>query len=234
MTQEQFIKQIASIICEIAPSYNILCPSAVIAQAILESGSGTSELAKNAHNYFGLKYRPNRCPTACGTYYKTGSEQNSDGSYTSSAMQWLKFKNMRDGVIGYFDFTNISNYKNLKGVTNPKTYLKNIKAAGYATSIFYVTKVMNIVNKYDLTKYDGHKDEVQTTKYYRVQVGVFSKIENAKTLQRQLQTAGFSTTIKNINGLYKVQIGAYSKKENANACLKKVKAKGFNAFITHN
>ena len=93
---------------------------------------------------------------------------------------------------------------------------------------------MNIVNKYDLTKYDGHKDEFQTTKYYRVQVGVFSKIENAKTLQRQLQTAGFSTTIKNINGLYKVQIGAYSKKENANACLKKVKAKGFNAFITHN
>ena len=48
-------------------------------------------------------------------------------------MQWCKFKDMENGVIGYFDFINIPNYKNLKGVTDPRKYLENIKADGYAT-----------------------------------------------------------------------------------------------------
>lgn len=128
--------------------------SPIIAQAILESASGTSELAKNAHNYFGLKYRAGRCPSACGVYYKVGSEQNKDGTYVSSNMQWTKFSTMDAGIKGYFDFINISNYSNLKGVSDPQTYLENIKKDGYATSINYVQNNMNVINKYNLTKYD--------------------------------------------------------------------------------
>lgn len=127
MTKEQFIEKIASLVKKYADSYDIKVISPIIAQACLESAYGTSELATNAHNYFGLKYRPNRCPSACGIYHKIGSEQNADGSYTSSAMQWMKFESMEKGIIGYFDFINISNYANLKNVTNPKIYLENIK-----------------------------------------------------------------------------------------------------------
>ncbi len=149
-----FIEQIAPIIQKYAPQYEIKVCSPIIAQAILESASGTSELAVNAHNYFGLKYRANRCPSACGVYYKIGSEQNKDGSYTSSAMQWMKFSNMDNGVKGYFDFINIANYKSVKSVVDPETYLKNIKSAGYATSLNYVQNLMNVIKKYNLTKYD--------------------------------------------------------------------------------
>lgn len=156
-----FIEQIAPYIQKYAPQYGIKVCSPIIAQAILESASGTSELAKNAHNYFGLKYRAGRCPSACGIYYKNGSEQNKDGSYTSSAMQWMKFPNMDAGVKGYFDFINISNYSNLKGVTVPKTYLENIKKDKYATSISYVQNNMNIINKYNLTKYDIENEVVK-------------------------------------------------------------------------
>ena len=102
MTREQFIEKIAPIIVKYAPQYNVLCPSAVIGQAVLESDGGNSELAVQACNYFGLKYRANRCPSACGIYYKNGSEQNADGSYTTSAMQWMKFESMEKGIIGYF------------------------------------------------------------------------------------------------------------------------------------
>ena len=151
MTQKQFIKEIAKYVQKYAPQYNIKVCSPIIAQAILESASGTSELAVNANNYFGLKYRPGRCPSASGIYYKVGSEQNADGSYVSSAMQWMKFSNMENGVKGYFDFINIANYKSLKGVTNPETYLKNIKAAGYATSLKYVDNLMAVIKKYNLT-----------------------------------------------------------------------------------
>ena len=150
-----FIEQIASYVQKYAPLYDIRVCSPIIAQAILESASGTSELAVNAHNYFGLKYRKNRCPSACGFYYKIGFEQDSKtGQYVSSNMKWFKFSDMCNGVRGYFEFINVSNYRNLKGVTDPETYLKNIKADGYATSINYVQNLMAVIKKYNLTQYD--------------------------------------------------------------------------------
>ena len=82
----EFINQIAPYIQKYAPSYGIRVYSPIIAQAVLESASGTSELAQNAHNYFGLKYRAGRCPTACGVYHKIGSEQNNDGSDRKSVV----------------------------------------------------------------------------------------------------------------------------------------------------
>lgn len=155
MNNQTFISELANYVQKYAPIYDIGVCSPIIAQAVLESASGTSELAVNAHNYFGLKYRKNRCPTACGIYYKIGSEQDAvTGQYVSSAMQWMKFPHMEAGVIGYFDFINIANYQNLKGVTDPKTYLENIKADGYATSIKYIPNLLAIIERYDLTKYD--------------------------------------------------------------------------------
>lgn len=56
---------------------------------------------------------------------------------------------------GCFEFTNIQNYANLKGVTDPKTYLQNIKADGYATSLKYVDNLMAVIQTWNLTKYDN-------------------------------------------------------------------------------
>lgn len=150
-----FIENAAVLVRKYAPQYGIKVYSPIIAQMILESAKGTSELAVNAHNYTGMKYREGRCPTACGVYYKVGSEQNPDGSYTSSAMKWFKFPDMESGIRGYFDFINIPNYSNLKGVTDPRTYLELIKADGYATSLNYVDNLMAVIERYHLTKYDG-------------------------------------------------------------------------------
>lgn len=156
----------------------------MIAQAILESASGTSELAKNAHNYFGLKYRAGRCPSASGIYYKVGSEQNTDGTYTSSAMQWMKFSNMEAGVKGYFEFINVSNYSNLKGITKPQTYLENIKKDGYATSLKYVENLMNVINKYKLTKYDKQTEVENNMGYTNSSLVTYRKISPNKTSPR--------------------------------------------------
>lgn len=159
MSKEEFIKQIAALVKKYAPSYGIKVYSPIIAQAILESAYGTSELAVNACNYFGLKYREGRCKTCIGIYDKVGSEQNKDGSYTSSTMKWCKFEDMENGVIGYFDFTNISNYSNLKGVTDPRKYLENIKADGYATSLNYVDNLMSVIENWSLTDYDEKEEK---------------------------------------------------------------------------
>lgn len=154
----EFIEKIAPLIQKYAPRYGIKVCSPIIAQACLESAYGTSGLAK-VFNYFGLKYRAGRCPTACGVCYKTGSEQNGDGSYTSSVMEWCKFPDADAGVQGYFDFINMDRYANLKGVTDPREYLEKIKADGYATSLKYVDNLMAVIKKYDLTKYDVIEQE---------------------------------------------------------------------------
>lgn len=158
MSNTAFIKEIAEYVRMYAPLYDIRVCSPIIAQGILESNSGRSELAANANNFFGLKWRENRCPSSNGYYIKVGSEQNSNGSYVSSSMKWFKFPNMKACVQGYFDFINNSNYANLKGVTDPEEYLKRIKADGYATSLNYVANLLNVIKKYDLTRYDPVSD----------------------------------------------------------------------------
>lgn len=159
MNTTEFIEAIGACVQKYALQYGICVHSPIIAQAVLESARGTSELAVNANNYFGLKYKPGRCPTATGIYYKVGSEQNADGTYTSSQMRWCRFPDIDACVHGYFDFTNNSGYANLKGVTDPETYLKNIKADGYATSLKYVDNLMAVIKRYDLTRFDGKKVE---------------------------------------------------------------------------
>ena len=229
MTTQELIKEAVKYIQKYAPKYGIKVYSPILGQMLLESAKGTSELAVNANNYFGLKYKQGRCPTAIGIYHKVGSEQNADGTYTSSAMQWCKFKNLEDCIIGYFDFINISRYSNLKGITDPKEYLEKIKADGYATSIKYVENVYNVIQSYNLTQYDPQPEQ----KYYRVQVGAFKSEVNAKRLQTKLKSVGFNVIIKQINGLYKCQLGAFKNKSNAEDLLQSVKSKGFDAFLIY-
>lgn len=60
MKKEEFIQKIAGYVKKYAAAYEIKVCSPIIAQAILESGWGESRLAKDYHNYFGLK-----CGTKC-------------------------------------------------------------------------------------------------------------------------------------------------------------------------
>lgn len=75
--------------------------------------------------------------------------------------------------------------------------------------------------------------DVVTEKYYRVQVGAFKSEANAKALQLKLRNAGFSSIIKQIDGLYKCQIGAFKNKSNAESMVLSIKTKGFDAFVIY-
>lgn len=154
----EFIEAIAPIIQKYAPQYGIRVCSPIIAQAVLESKSGASYKAVYGHNYFGLKYRKDRCPVSCGKFLDKSAEQNADGSYTNITDYWFAFQSMEEGVIGYFQFINTPTYEGLKGLTDARTYLETIKEAGYATSIKYVENVMDVIRKYNLEKYDKEEN----------------------------------------------------------------------------
>lgn len=152
MTNQEFIEKIAGYVQKYAKAYGILVHSPIIAQAILESGWGKSKLASTYFNYFGLK---------CGTKW-TGKSVNltTQEEYTAGTLTTIKdnfrvYDSMEEGVKGYFEFIQLSRYQNLKGITDPKTYLETIKADGYATSSTYVANTYALVTQYDLTQYDG-------------------------------------------------------------------------------
>lgn len=161
MTKQEFIEAIAGYVKKYAPMFDIGVCSPIIAQACLESAYGTSYKAQY-NNFFGLKYRKDRVTCNSGVFNDGGSEQNPDGSYSSlsDSTKWYAFENMDMGVLGYFQFISISNYSNLKGVTDPYKYLQNIKEDGYATSLDYVDNVYAVIKKWDLTKYDNIKEEL--------------------------------------------------------------------------
>lgn len=67
---------------------------------------------------------------------------------------------------------------------------------------------------------------------YRVQVGAFSNLSNAKNFEKQVKAKGFQTYLVKVDKYYKVQVGAFSKKSNADNYAKEVKKAGFDCFIT--
>ena len=191
MTQKQYIEEVAKYVKKYAPQYGIKVYSPIIAQFCHESGYGTSNKVKKVlddgtidwrHNYVGLKWRNNRCAISNDYFEEGTSEQNKDGSYTDITSKFFRFKSLEECVIGYFQFTNISSYANLKGVTDPETYLKNIKEDKYATSIDYVQKNMNVISKWNLTQYD--KKEETKMGYTNSSLVTYTNISPNKTSPR--------------------------------------------------
>lgn len=153
MTKQEFITAIAPYCVKYAQKYGFKVASPAIAQACLESAYGTSTKAKH-HNYFGLKYRPDRLTVNNGTFIDGSSEQNPNGSYYAIIDQWYNFDTMERGIEGYFQFINTANYARVKAAETPLEYLQCIRAAGYATSNNYVPNIYNVINSWNLTKYD--------------------------------------------------------------------------------
>ena len=150
-SRRQFVIEIANYVRKYAPQYGIKVYSPIIAQAIHESGWGESSLSAKYHNYFGLK---------CGTAWKGKSvnlrtkEEYSAGTLTTIRSNFRAYDNMEQGVKGYFEFIQLKRYANLKGVTNPRQYLQNIKNDGYATGSQYVNHTMALIDLYNLTQFD--------------------------------------------------------------------------------
>jgi flagellum-specific peptidoglycan hydrolase FlgJ len=142
--QRKFVIDIYNLCNSIGVAYNNICPIAVTAQACIESNYGRSTLSKNYHNYFGLK---------CGKNWKgkkasfKTKEEYKHGVLTTIVAEFRAYDSMEDGVKGYYEFVDTKRYANLKGVTNPTEYVRNIKEDGYATSYSYVSNVLNVVNQ---------------------------------------------------------------------------------------
>jgi N-acetyl-anhydromuramyl-L-alanine amidase AmpD len=85
--------------------------TACLAQAILESGRGSTDLAKLHYNYHGMKWREEMKGIAQSFYYQTGSEPTGGDNF-------CKFANPIDAVRGYWRFVERSPYKGWRNHTS--------------------------------------------------------------------------------------------------------------------
>lgn len=198
---EAFVNKIGPLIQAEAKVRGYKVVSPIIAQACCESAFGLSSLGYKYHNYFGMK---------CGSSWKGKSvnlktkEEYTAGVLTTIRDNFRVYDSIEEGVVGYFNFISTKRYSNLKDAVNPRQYLEFIKADGYATSSSYVATNMNIINKYNLTRFDEVIFKPITPDLIsNVIMGVFG---NGNERKIKLSNEGYDPeeVQKKVNELYKL------------------------------
>ena len=151
MSRDKFMKEVAPVIVRVATEKGYKYPSAIIAQAICESGWGDSLLASKFFNFFGMKC--GKCWKGKYTDMRT-KEEYKKGTLTDISAKFRAYDSIEQGVRGYFDFISSKRYANLKKANSAYEYIDMLKADGYATSSTYVDIVYNIWKVNNLGTYD--------------------------------------------------------------------------------
>ncbi|HNZ49715.1 MAG TPA: glucosaminidase domain-containing protein, partial [Candidatus Hydrogenedentes bacterium] len=166
LTETQVIAKVGPLFTANQKSSGILA-SVSLAQFILESGYGKSELAQNANNCFGMKKSLSGNTWSGSTwdgssvYTKKTQEQNSDGSYTTITADFRKYPNVEDSIADHSAYLrgakngSALRYAGIAGMTEYKAVAQLIKDGGYATSLTYVDNLCSIIEKWNLTQYDA-------------------------------------------------------------------------------
>ena len=145
--QEIYIEQYASLAVE--EMYRSGVPASItLAQGLLESRYGLSELAVEGNNHFGIK---------CHNNWKGGKMYHDDDrkgecfrKYTSPEQSYRDhsdFLRYRDRYKFLFDYK----------ITDYKAWAHGLKKAGYATDPAYPSKLIKLIEDYRLYEYDSVK-----------------------------------------------------------------------------
>ena len=154
MTKNDFINLVAPIVINENKKRGYpLFTSVVIAQACLETGFGASSLMMKAKAIFGIK----ASASWQGKVYNAKTKECYDGvNYTTINDSFRAYNSFEDSVADYFKLiTTSSRYRSACTATTPRACITAIKNGGYATDPGYINMVMNIINTYNLTKYES-------------------------------------------------------------------------------
>lgn len=202
LSEEQVIAKVGALFTADQKESGILA-SVSMAQFILESGYGKSELAQGANNCFGMKKSLSGNTWGGSTwdgssvYTKKTKEQNADGSYVTITADFRRYGCVEDSIADHSAYLlgakngSKLRYEGLKGCTDYKKAAQIIKDGGYATSLTYVDKLCSIIERWKLTQYDVAGEASDVVKYYRVrkswedaksQLGSYTILSNAKAM----------------------------------------------------
>ena len=129
--------------------------SITLAQGLLESGAGMSQLARKSNNHFGIK---------CGGHWKGRTVRHDDDRRNEC------FRAYRNAKESYEDHSKFlasgSRYAFLfrLDITDYKGWAKGLKKAGYATDRSYANRLITIIEDYELYQYDTKRKKHRSRK----------------------------------------------------------------------
>lgn len=119
--------------------------SITLAQAILESNSGESNLAKNHNNHFGIKCKSDW--TGAKAYQDDDSKQECFRAYEAAELSFKDHSNFLKNRPNYVDLF-------LLDPVDDTAWSYGLKKAGYATASDYPKKLLKIIDDYELAQYN--------------------------------------------------------------------------------
>ena len=151
MEVNQFIELIASAVVKSCNEANLL-PSPSLAQAIIESNKGSSQLAVEANALFGIKADKRWS----GETISVQTKEFVNGGYITVVDVFRKYPSWIESIEDHTQFLlQNKRYSNLVGVRDYKEYCRLIKEDGYATSPTYTKTLTDCIERYNLTQYDA-------------------------------------------------------------------------------
>ena len=153
--------------------------SIILGQGVLESQYGMGRLAKIANNHFGIKWTS----TKDGEYVLLhDDDRNASGKLIQS--RFIKYKSTEESYVHHTDFLMTrSNYKRLFAFdrTDYRNWAKGLSECHYATDPDYASKLINIIETYNLQQYD-------TPSVLALEEADFKKTDNAVTINNDYHT----------------------------------------------
>lgn len=158
--------------------------SITLAQGLLESAAGTSELARKANNHFGIKAdkswngpRKKRQ----GSWYRSYS--SADDSYEDHS----KF------LVGRERYASLFRLKS----NDYKGWAKGLRNAGYAEDRAYPQKLISLIERYQLYKFDDYSAKENSAyagsrTIYRANGLIYTIAKNGDTFKTLAQETGVS------------------------------------------
>ena len=119
--------------------------SITLAQAIVESNSGESNLAKKHNNHFGIKCKSDW--TGAKTYQDDDAKQECFRAYDAAELSFKDHSNFLKNRPNYVDLF-------LLDPVDDTAWAYGLKKAGYATASDYPKKLLKIIDDYELAQYN--------------------------------------------------------------------------------
>jgi len=150
--QEQFIASIGEAAVQSADATGVPA-SVTIAQAILESYWGSSRLAREANNYFGIKAQT-RSGSAGSIWFDVWEVIGGRNVMQSQAFR--AYKTVAESFVDHGEFfVDNGRYASaMAAKSDPRQFARAINRAGYATDPAYASKLIGLMDRYDLYRYD--------------------------------------------------------------------------------
>lgn len=118
--------------------------SITLAQGMLESGYGNSELARKANNHFGIKCHNDWS----GPIFRVDDDKK-DECFRKYKSVWHSYRDHSNFLKGKRRYAALFELK----ITDYKGWAKGLRKAGYATNKKYAKLLIDLIERYDLNQY---------------------------------------------------------------------------------